>query len=381
MIWLRSFLLLLVLLPLALPAAFAGELTQDVAAQLRYLLGPAFDTPSRILDGQPVPLTRPLMRFYRERDFAPAWIDDHGISPLAGAVLDVLERVDEDGLRPGDYAVAPLRSQLEGFRDDPAPERAKVTRLAEFDLLLSRAFIDYAVDQTSGRVDPETLAPDWEARPRRIDPARLLQFALQPDRMSRVLVDLPPPHAGYRRLKRALADYRRLARLPWPELADGPVVRPGEHDSRLPAVRRILTLLGDLQPQLLVEEPGFYDSTTAEAVRAFQRRHGLAADGLIGGMTLTALRVPPAVRVRQIMLNLERWRWLPKDLGARHLLVNIAGFELEAVEPGQPALHMEVVVGKDYRQTPVFSARVRYLQFAPSWYVPPTILLACPPQR
>ncbi len=105
----------------------------------------------------------------------------------------------------------------------------------------------------------------------------------------------------------------------------------------------------------------------------FQARHGLAADGVVGAKTLAALNVPVAERMEQIELNLERWRWLPRDLGSRLVVVNIAGFELAAVDEDGRSLEMRVAVGRSYRRTPVFSDEIRYLVFNPSWEVPATL--------
>jgi len=109
-------------------------------------------------------------------------------------------------------------------------------------------------------------------------------------------------------------------------------------------------------------------------VKRFQTRHGLVVDGVVGQRTLAVLNVPVEQRIRQMELNLERWRWLPKSLGKRHIQVNIAAFNLNVVEEEQPVISMPVVVGTAYRKTPVFSARMTYLELAPTWTVPPTIL-------
>jgi murein L,D-transpeptidase YcbB/YkuD len=118
-----------------------------------------------------------------------------------------------------------------------------------------------------------------------------------------------------------------------------------------------------------------FDVVLEDAVKRFQRRHGLDDDGVVGRDTLAALNVSVEDRARQIELNLERWRWLPRDLGRRHILVNIAGFELAVVEDDQLALEMRVVVGRPYRRTPVFSAPMTYLVFSPYWHVPPSLAL------
>jgi murein L,D-transpeptidase YcbB/YkuD len=137
-------------------------------------------------------------------------------------------------------------------------------------------------------------------------------------------------------------------------------------------LRNLLLKTGDLE--LAVEADDTYDPGTFGAVKIFQTRHGLQADGVIGSKTLAALNVTVEERIRQIELNLERWRWMPKSFGKRYILVNVAGFSLEVVEAGKLIMQMPVIVGTQYRKTPVFSAQMTYLEFAPYWTVPPTIL-------
>ena len=129
---------------------------------------------------------------------------------------------------------------------------------------------------------------------------------------------------------------------------------------------------GDLEQANITSH--VYDRTTREATRSFQSRHGLVDDGVIGPKTLATLNVSVEERIRQIELNLERWRWMPKSLGKRHIRVNVADFSLEVIEAGETVMQMPVIVGTQYRKTPVFSARMTYLEFAPYWTVPPTIL-------
>jgi murein L,D-transpeptidase YcbB/YkuD len=118
-----------------------------------------------------------------------------------------------------------------------------------------------------------------------------------------------------------------------------------------------------------------FDAALVHGLRRFQERHGLDADGKVGASTLAALNVPVEARVRQIELNMERWRWLPQTLGDRYILVNIANFALDVVERGRSVLTMRVVVGRPARRTPFFSAEMTYLVLNPHWYVPPTIAI------
>jgi murein L,D-transpeptidase YcbB/YkuD len=157
----------------------------------------------------------------------------------------------------------------------------------------------------------------------------------------------------------------------WIRVAPGPTLRNGDSGRRVAELAERLRGGGDF------DGPGgsTFDDRVESAVRAFQSRHGLAADGLVGRATLAELNVPIQDRIDQIIVNLERWRWLPESLGDRYIIVNIAGFELDVVEGGRRTLEMRVVVGRPYRRTPVFSDTIRYLVLNPSWEVPSAIAI------
>lgn len=354
--------------------ASAEALSIEIAGEIRAVL----DKPEspQIELGQPILLNRELLPgFYRKRDYLPAWIGDLGINAAAMRMLDILRSAGREGLCSDDYhleTIEPLVALEADYRRHGV--LYDVSYMARLDLLFTDAFLLYADHLMEGRVDPKEVHVGWRARPRKADLTRLLAFALDNGRLAEVLDGLVPPHAGYLRLRQALEEYRRSSALGgWPVVPAGPVLRPGGDDPRLPLLRRRLVLSGDLKVPGEPEGQG-YDSSTEEAVRLFQRRHGLAADGVVGPRTLAALNVPVEKRIRQIEINLERWRWLPKALGRRYLWVNIADFRLELIEEEKEVLSMSVVVGTSFRRTPVFSARMTYLEFAPYWNVPPTIL-------
>jgi len=182
---------------------------------------------------------------------------------------------------------------------------------------------------------------------------------------------LHPPYAGYSGLRRALADYRRMAaKGGWPVLEDGPSLRPGDEDPAVARLRERLQASGDLAESSPILLPQVYDDSLEAAVKGFQLRHGLEADGVVGRKTRHALNVPVEKRIQQLMINMERWRWIPNDLGSRYLVVNIADFKLTMVDEGQVRGTMRVVVGRNYRKTPVFSGSMTYLEFNPFWNVP-----------
>ena len=295
-----------------------------------------------------------VLGFYARRAFRPAWNNEQGPNRLADDLVAALNRADLEGLNPEDYHVTEIGTLLTYVRLAAASGRtAEVERLADLELLLTDAFLLYGSHLLGGRVDPESLHPQWEASPRGADLGTLLDDALESRKIARALQRLAPTHEGYQRLREALARARAFAESgAWPVLPKEPSVA---------LLRERLNAEGDL------------DDDLEKAVRRFQGRHGLEQTGIVDAETHAALNVTADARVNQIKLNLERWRWLPQDLGRRRIEVNIAAFELQVIDDDDVAMRMRVVVGKAYRRTPVFSDTVRYIVLNPNWHVPKSI--------
>jgi murein L,D-transpeptidase YcbB/YkuD len=299
-----------------------------------------------------------LPAVYESRSFAPAW---EGADEAAAELLAWITDVARYGLEPTDYHRAAL-TRLKDARSAAARE--------DRDLLLTDAFLILGSHLVSGRLHPQTFDPEWIAVRREVDLVAALDRALGGFGVSATLAGLQPQHPGYLRLADALASYRRLdADGEWPVIDEGERLEIGSTGPRVATLRRRLARTGDLE----AEDGDQYDRALHEAVTRFQTRHGLTADGKVGPLTLQALNVSPGARARLIELNLERWRWLPVDLGQRYVLVNLPAFHLEVVDAGERALEMRVIVGRPYRRTPVFSDLMRYVVLNPYWEVPPSI--------
>lgn len=309
-------------------------------------------------------------QFYALRDYRAAWVGEMGPTPLAVSVLEHLSRVGEEGLNPSRYSSKTLlrrSSRLDGLQ-------WSAERRYGFELALTQSVLRYAEDVVDGRVDPARLYGDWESIRHKGQAARRVAKALEAADPLLALASLQPEHPGFVWLKAALAHYRTLDALGiWPRLALGANLEPGMVDRRVGTVRRQLGLTGDLSAVAAADQSLRYDGVLAAAVRRFQRRHGLEDDAIVGAATRAALNVTPAERARQIELNLERWRWLPPTLGDRYIVVNVADYRLMLVEQGHVVLESPVIVGQDYRQTPVFSAELSYLVVNPWWEVPERI--------
>jgi L,D-transpeptidase YcbB len=286
------------------------------------------------------PTDSSLARFYEARWLQPAWLREGTISRQVGELLEVVSRADAEGLDPADYLTPELDALLHRHL---LPD--ETWRL---DSLLTHTFFVYARDVSVGRVEPPLVDSQWTASPHGTDVVSLLEAALDADRVRPALHGLAPPQPGYRALRNALWRYRELARVgDWP---------------------------APLGQRLAVEG---YDTTAglSAAVRQFQTLHGLEADGIVGPETRAQLDIAPSRRAEQIALNLERWRWLPRALGERHIVVNSAAFSLQLLDDETVTFTARAIVGRPDWPTPILSATATGLVFRPVWRVPRTIAL------
>ena len=312
-----------------------------------------------------VPVSQPdwqrIRAFYAARDYVPVWTDGDQLRNDAWFVIDQLARADEDGLFPGEYHVNEIRQCIDGSASPVA---------GSLELLLTDGVLRYISDIRTGRLDPQTADADWHIRPPAVDPVAELAAITASPSIQHALQQLIPRHRDYQRLRSLLQSLRALESTGgWPVVPPGEALERGAYDQRIHVLRHRLMLSGYLAG-FDYRDTYHFDATLEAAVREFQTVHGLDADGIVGRKTLAALNVPVSERIQQILLNMERWRWMPDELGERHVLVNMAGFELQAVEDDETVMEMRVIIGRPYRSTPAFIGDMRYLVFNPYWNVP-----------
>jgi murein L,D-transpeptidase YcbB/YkuD len=299
---------------------------------------------------------------YERRGFAPLWADPQRADALRAAIDSSMSH----GLDPRDYhagALAPSASGAEPGRP-----------LAERDVLLTDAFVRLAYHLYFGKADPRTLQHGWNfARSLDgVDAVSALDKLLAASDPGAALDTLAPRLPLYRELRGALAQLREQERRGgWPPVSAGPALELGSGDPRVGQLRQRLRASGDLA--VGVDETVF-DAELDAAVRRFQARHGLETDGVVGRATLAALNVPVADRIAQVRANLERLRWVAREITGDFLLVDIAGFSAQLWLDESLVWNARVVVGRPFRKTPEFRARMKYLVLNPEWNVPPTIL-------
>ncbi len=315
------------------------------------------------------PTHQTLREFYAGRGQKLAWCGESGrVLAAADTMLDALSRAGDQGLDPEDYSLARLQRMRQGMQD--ARDKAAVAQWADFDLLLTTAFFRYGSDLSTGRVHPDEIRSEWHAEPPELDLPKALETSLQNGDLAKLLEKLPPPHAGYARLQLGLKQLRDIGQAGgWPAIPAGPKLQKGARGPRVALVRQRLEG-GAGKPESTGSADAVFDAALEEKVRQFQAAHGLEADGRISEATLAELNVPVERRIRQVELNLERWRWMPRRLGDPHLEVNIPGFELQLIRGDRTELSSRIVVGQAFTPTPVFSDRIVAVIANPPWNVP-----------
>jgi murein L,D-transpeptidase YcbB/YkuD len=358
------------------PAVVLQPPTVLMSEQLRGRLETLRRTTGTTIQREIIHALDPLVRFYESRSFRLVWICEEGLLPHTEAFVQVISQAERDGLRSASYHLASIEQLMAEQRLAHAQPLAQNLRSQiDLELLLTDAFFLYGAQITTGQINPRTLHEEWFAHRSEINLQSRLQQAVESNQVGELLQRLRPIHTGYGALQKALMSYWDIvAKGGWGVIPDGPKLQRGDRGSRVIALRTRLWLTAD-SDRASAPVGDVFDTSLEQALQQFQERHGLDPDGMVGASTLMALNVPAAARVRQIELNMERWRWLPHELEDRYILVNLANFTLDVIEHGRSALAMRVVVGKPERRTPFFSADMTHLVLSPHWYVPRTIAI------
>lgn len=316
-----------------------------------------------------------LFDFYLRREVKPAWITEHGLNTYAEVFIKTLAEADREGLDPAIYHREDIRRLLEDVDDKSQKEPLDHENLVELELLLTDAFFLYGFHLSEGMVEPHSNNFDWHIKKSRKNLLGIYQVLLNNQRLDKLVDILQPRHPGYLRLKSALLKYKNIKNSdPWHKVPDGLKMQKGDSGERVAALRSRLIISGDLTDSKS-SNPEYFDDFLEDGVKRFQARHGIKVDGVVGSKTLSELNVPVEDRIRQIKLNMERWRWLPQNLGERYVLVNTANFELDIIENDQTVKSSLAIVGKKDRPTPALSQKITYMELNPYWHIPRKIAL------
>jgi murein L,D-transpeptidase YcbB/YkuD len=355
----------------ALHGSFIDQYIHDQAANLiKAQLAASAQGHELTVGGQPLYSSELIRRFYQRRDFRPAWRSGKSLLENAYKLVHVIEDAYHEGLIPDYYHLKSIHDLIEyvSNRSFVSPEAR-----AEIDVLLTDAFLMLGCHFSAGCVNPVTKETEWFMNRSIMDVDVYLDEALRENNVEEVLRDLLPSQEEYVRLSDMLGMYRGIVetggwRAVWSEV----LMRKGDDHVEIVNLKRRLTMTGDLD-HYSWENESLFDADLEHAVIRFQKRHGIDADGIVGPETMLAMNVSAEKRLRQIEVNLERMRWLARNLGHRYIIINIADFKLEVVEYNQRVMSMEVVAGKPYQHTPVFSKKMDYLILNPSWNIPDSI--------
>lgn len=301
-----------------------------------------------------------MAEFYAETGYRFLWVNEQGLTERAAAVAEVVARAGDFDLRPEAYP-------LPDHQNFAAATGRQAQWLADAEYRISRSVLAYARHAQSGHVDPRAISGNLDITPDAPDPRAVLRgLAAEGVDVAGYLEGFHPSHPQFAGLLERLRDLREAAQREPVRIPDGDVIEPGDTHPHVPLVRKRLDL-----PDL--EAPDVYDEPLVAAVSAFQEKNGLHVDGLIGPATRRALNRSPAEKIGIIRANLERWRWLPNDLGDRYVGVNIPEFVVRVIDSGQTVFEERIVVGKPRHATPSFSDEMELVVFNPYWNVPYSI--------
>ncbi|TQF38110.1 peptidoglycan-binding protein [Bradyrhizobium sp. UNPF46] len=313
-----------------------------------------------------------IEKFYGARDFAPVWTQGGSLTAAAKGVIARLKDAASDGLNPADYAVP-------DFASATTPDA-----LADAELKLTASMFDYARQAQSGRMHWSQVSGDILYPEHPVDPNEVLAKITTATDASAALDSYNPPHKLYKELKAKLAELRGQGNGPVIEIADGPSLKytPATkkqaeivvEDPRVPQLRAKLGLAENASDTR-------YDAAVADAVRKFQSGAEMKATGILDDKTVKALNTPKRDKqIDVVLVNMERWRWLPRDLGApalgdAYVILNIPDYTLKVMQRGQQVWTTRVVTGKPgTHATPLLTETMKYITVNPTWNVPPSIV-------
>jgi L,D-transpeptidase YcbB len=355
------------------PARAAGYMGVPAARVITAIHG-------RLAAPAPAPLSadqwQHVRRLYQRFATRPLWLDKHGIHERrATGLLVIMADADSDAIDLDQYPLAEIVNALGAVEGGKRPT---AQQLADADVLLTAAYVAFGENMLIGQLPPASLGQAWHINPQdeQVDSALIL--TLREDSLAAGLARMRPQDAGYETLREQLIRYRRIvAAGGWGRIPSS------SSRARIAAVRARLRLEGMLRDSTDIPtdsgapaQSGLPTSIPkgtglAAGISDFQRHHGIPVTGSLDDQTIAAMNVPAAFRLTQIAANLERYRWMPRTLGSRYIIVNVPQFHLDAYDSGQKALEMKVVVGAEYadRATPVFSDSMEVVTFRPYWLI------------
>ena len=303
-----------------------------------------------------------LKDFYSSTNYRTVWQSEK----KRKIVLAELLKSSEEGLNPEDYNLKTL------YDFEKRATTLDSLDIVKYDILLTSCLQKYISHLTNGRLNPRKLYKNWDLKENYIDLNATVALLLQTDSLAYKIQQLKPSHIVYKRLKKALRQINTFPKDDFKPIKFTKIITPNDTNPSLIAIKKRLIYWKELQPKDSLSL--VYDEETVNALKKFQSRHGLAADAKIGAGTIASLNFSKNQRIQQILVNLERWKWYPKQMGKEYLIINIPDYKLTLVNNNDTLRTHRVIVGRAKRKTPILSSKLTQVVFNPTWTVPPTIL-------
>ncbi len=308
--------------------------------------------------------SKEVSSFYESRDFEPVWND----RALRENLFRIVENIEDEGLFFEDYHGDQLQKLFRSLNENSEEENNLL------EILLTDSYLRLSKDLATGKIKPTEVHEIWGTNINKVDAISLLKDAISSGNIQESLDTLKPDHIVYYQLKSALKKFKKagIEEKSPTKINSGRLIRPGDKNDRLVSVTKRLAELGYYKG-IIDSTNTTYNDELQNAVKEFQLEHDLQVDALLGNTTISNLNLTRKDRYHQILVNLERWRWLPRNLGDHYIIVNIPDFQLSVVKAEDTVRTHKIMVGTEVRKTPVFSDEIGYIIYNPTWTIPPTI--------
>ncbi|CAN5758733.1 L,D-transpeptidase family protein [soil metagenome] len=355
------------------------QTTLQIAEMMQTLTA---DSVVHLASGDTLRISAATVAFYRGRQWESAWSGSRRSLAQGAALHAAIGSAWEDGLPPSRYrhdVTSAVLNRIDVRGDSALTASLRVHHLADLDILLTEGFNRLALDMVAGMLNPVRAGLDFRIASEEAPDATILHRVVDGEAPTAIVVGLRPTNPQYERMRGALLAFHQVeATGAWPRLSADAALKEGGRGEMVSVLRQRFITGVDAQEAALARkgaaDPSLFDADLKLAVQQFQERHAIVPDGAVGPGTAKELNHTLAERIAELQLNLDRWRWLPKDLGGRYVLVNVAGFELEVVDQGRVIESMNVVVGEQSTETPIFSDSIRFVVVNPCWNVPDGIM-------
>lgn len=350
------------------------------------LQGADTNTVISMVAGDTLRVSQATIDFYKRRRFRPAWVNGNDLTGVGKSMVQVLASTETDGLNPLRYRYDVLQKMAaslhatggadNGQLDDDAAAKYE----ADVDLLLTEAFTRYTKDLAEGTLNPDSGGLTWKIPRGAVPKGNVLRALYRGADANDVVARIRPTSPQYARLMKVLARLQKAREAGgWVPVPSG-AAKKGDSSAVVGALRQRLMRSEDAREAIYAKRgearPDVFDHDLYLALQHFQQRHTIDADGALGAKTLDELNGAIDDLIAEVKINMDRWRWLPHDLGKMYVLVNVAGFEMSVVEDNRAIEEMNVVVGQTGWETPIFADTLESMVVNPSWNVPPSILAA-----